>query len=58
MSVGGVDGQTHTLTMFNSVIMKVVDGVAGSDLKKRLLSASAMRYNVDKGDIVYSVQKL
>ena len=58
VSVGGWDGKVHTLTMFNSVISDIIEGVNGVDLKRKLLAAPAFRFNADKGDVVYSVQKL
>ena len=50
--------KVHTLTMFNSVISSIIEGVNGANLKRKLLAAPALRFNADKGDVVYSVQKL
>ena len=58
VSVGGWDGKVHTLTMFNSVISSIVEGVNRANLKRKLLAAPAFRFNADKGDVVYSVQKI
>lgn len=58
VAVGGRDGKVHTLTMFNSIISSIIKGVNEADLKRKLLAAPAFRFNVDKGDVVYSVQKL
>ena len=41
MSVGGRDGKVRTLTMFNSVISSIIEGVNGADLKRKLLAAPA-----------------
>ena len=57
-SVGGQDRKVHTLTMFNSVIFSIIEGVNGANLKRKLLAAPAFRFSADKGDVVYSVQKL
>lgn len=38
--------------MFNSVIMERVDEISGSNLKRKLMSAPVMHFNVDKGDII------
>ena len=54
-----VDGTGRsTLTMFNSVISSIVEGVNRANLKRKLLAAPAFRFNADKGDVVYSVQKI
>ena len=58
VSVGGRDGKVHTPTMFNSVISSIVEGVNRANLKRKLLAAPAFRFNADKGDVVYSVQKI
>lgn len=58
VSVGGSDGKLHNLTLFNTVLEKITDGVSGTDLKRKLLCAPPMRFVIDKGDIVYSAQKL
>lgn len=58
VSVGGRDGKVHTLTMFDSVVSKIIDGVGGGDVKRKLLAAPACRFLVDKGCVVYSVNKL
>ena len=41
-----------------SLSMEIIDGICGADVKRKLLSAPAMRFNVDRDDIVYSTQKL
>ena len=41
--------------MFDSVIANIIEGV---DIKRKLLRAPAYRFNIDKGDVVYSVKKL
>ena len=58
VSMDGNDGKRYTLTMFNNIITEIVDGVSGSDLRRRLMSAPVMRFSVDNGDVVYSVKKL
>ena len=44
----------HTLTIFN-VIMDII---GDKHVKRALLMADAMKFNVDRNDIVYSVTKL
>ena len=51
-------GREYTLTMFDSVIANIIEGVNGADIKRKLLRAPAHRFNIDKGDVVYSVKKL
>ena len=60
VSVGALDGNYHKLTLFNTVILKIIDGLQpdGADLKRKLLAAPALRFIVDKADVVYSVEKL
>ena len=59
VSVGGSDGKVYMLTMFNNVTMGIIRRWNfWADVKRKLLSAPAMQFNVDRGDIVYSVQKL
>ena len=58
VSVESSDGKRHMVTMFNKVIMEIIEGITGDNLKRKLLSAPMMRFNVDKGDVVYSLQKL
>ena len=41
VSVGGRDRKVRTLTMFNSVISSIIEGVNGADLKRKLLAAPA-----------------
>ena len=55
VSVGGQDGKVHTLTMFNSVISSIVEGVDGANRCWLLLLFDLI---ADKGDVVYSVQKI
>jgi hypothetical protein len=31
--------------------MEIMDGLSGSNLKRKLMTAPAMHFNVDKGDI-------
>ena len=52
------DGKAYMLTMFDRVIASVVEGIEGPDIKRKLLSAPVFRFNIDKGDVVYSVKKL
>ena len=58
VSVDGLDGKKYMLTMFNDIIRKIVDGVDGADVKRKLLAAPSLRFSIDRGDVVYSVQKL
>ena len=55
--VTGKDGKTHALTMFNDVIKKII-GEDVSQIKKVLLATPPLKFNVERGDIVFSVQKL
>ena len=49
------DGKSHTLTIFNDVITDIIwDNL---NVKRALLTADAMKFNVDRNDIVYSVTK-
>jgi hypothetical protein len=52
VSVDDTDRKRHTLTMFNNVIMQTVDGLNTPDMKRKLRSAPAMRFNIDKGDVI------
>lgn len=60
VSVGALDSNYHKLTLFNTVILKIIDGLQpdGADLKWKLLAAPALHFTVDKADVVYSVEKL
>ena len=55
VSVGGRDGKVHTLTMFNSAISSIVEGVNGANHCWLPLLFDLI---ADKGDVVYSVQKI
>ena len=46
------------VTMFESVISKIVDGVTGDNLSMKLLCAPECKYCIDYRGIVYAVQKL
>ena len=59
VSVGGLDGNCHKLTLFNSVILKIIERLqaGGAYSKRKLLAAPALHFVMDKGD-VYSTEKL
>jgi hypothetical protein len=46
----------HSLMMFNDVITSIVGNSVGK-LRRSLLAAGPQKLNVDKGGIVYSVEK-
>ena len=48
--VSGKDGKEHTLTMFDEVVRKVIDGASGEGLAMKLLEARPMKLYVDKRD--------
>ena len=50
--VSGEDAKEHTLTMFDEVVRKVIDGASGG-LAMKLLEAHPMKLYVDKRDIVF-----
>ena len=58
VSVGDQDDKVHTLTMFDSVVSKIIDGVGGGDVKRKMLAEPACRFLVDKRCVVYYANKL
>ena len=58
VTVSDRDGKAYMSMMFDSVIASTVEGVDGVDVKRKLLCAPAFRFNIDKGDVVYSVKKV
>ena len=58
VTVSDRNGEAHIFTMFDSVIANVIEGVNGVDIKMKLLCAPAFRFDINKGDVVYSVKKL
>ena len=40
----------------NNVSMEIMDRISGSNLKRKLMSAPVMHFNVDKGDIISETQ--
>ena len=56
VSIISRDGKLHTLTMFNDVITDIIGD--NSNIKRALLMADTMNFDVDRNDIVYSVTKL
>lgn len=57
VKVSGRDGKLYTLTTFH-VISKIVDGIDRVAVRRKLLHAPVCRFNADKSDVVYSVQKV
>lgn len=55
--VTGTDGTVHTLTMFNDSITNIT-AEEEMNVKRALLTSGSLKFIVDKGDIVYSVEKL
>lgn len=53
----GTDGTVHTLTMFNDSITNI-KAEGEMNVKRALLTSGSLKFIVDKGDIVYSVEKL
>ena len=53
--VTGEDGKMHTLTMFDNIIQKIISDHNTQDIKRALLDAPEHRFNLDKGDVVYSI---
>ena len=51
------DSKHHTLMLFNNVL-KTIIGNEETNVKRALLSANTLKFLVDKGDVVYSVQHL
>ena len=56
--LGGRDKKCYEVTMFDEVVHNVVDGVSGTSVEKKLLAAPEHRFNIDRKDVVYCVQKL
>ena len=56
VSIISRDGKSHTLTIFNDVITDIIGD--NPNIKRALLTADAMKFNIDRNDIVYSVTKL
>ena len=46
------------MTMFDEVVHNIVDGVSDASVEKKLLVAPEHRFNIDRKDVVYCVQKL
>ena len=51
------NGKKHTLMMFNDALRSIISERA-ADVRVALLSMGPMKFLVDKGDVVYSVQQL
>ena len=47
-----------SVTMFESVISKIIDGVTGDNLSMKLLCAPECKYCINCCGIVYAAQKL
>ena len=55
--VNGSDGKSHTLMMFTDALRTIIcEGE--TNVKRALLSTGMLKFLVDKGDVVYSVQQL
>ena len=52
------DGKQHVVTIFEEVLVQIVDGVSGDSTTMKLLNAPTHKFLVDNRDIVYSAQKL
>ena len=55
VSVSDQEGKVHVLILFNDVLASVIGEV--TDVRRALLSTDTLTFNVDKGDVVYSIQK-
>ena len=55
VSVSDQEGKVHVLILFNNVLASVIGEV--TDVRRALLSTDTLTFNVDKGDVVYSIQK-
>ena len=55
--VMGGDGKTHMLMMFNDALRTII-AEGETNVKWTLLSTGMLKFLVDKGDVVYSVQQL
>ena len=57
VSVTAIDKETHSLTLFNDVIEKIV-GDDSKQPERDLLMAPRMTFYVDSNNIVYTVKEL
>ena len=55
--VDGSDGKRHTLMMFTDALKSII-GEGETNVRLALLSTGKLKFLVDKGDVVYSVQQL
>lgn len=51
-------GDVSSVSLFDDVIQKIIEGVEGSDVKRRLVAAPPLCLNVDKRNVVIGVKKL
>ena len=60
VAVGDANGTVHTLTMFNTIILNIVQDIPGDgNVKRKLLAAPPLRFLVDpQTNVVYSVQHI
>ena len=49
------DSEACTVKLFNDVILEVVQGVEGGDMKRRLLAAPCATFKIDKCNIALGV---
>ena len=47
-----------SVSLLDGVIQKIIEGVEGSDVKRRLVAAPLLCLNVDKRNVVTGVKKL
>ena len=47
-----------SVSLLDDVIQKIIEGVQGSDVKRRLVAAPPLHLNVDKRNVVTGVKKL
>ena len=55
--ISGDDGVEHTVTMFNEIIVKLIDGVTGDGLAMKLLMAERHQFTFDSRNVVLLVKK-
>ena len=48
-------GKDHTLTIFEPVLSRIVEGVHGNSLATKLVLAPTLVFKINKGDVVFSV---
>ena len=55
--ISGDDGEEHTVTMFNEIIVTLIDGVAGDGPVMKLLMAERHQFTIDGHNVVLLVKE-